>query len=356
MNSKDYLIVGQGIAGTCLAIRLLRAGKKITIIDDSSLSCTSRVAAGFMHPITGRRIVKTWMADVIFPIAEEFYRSLESESGEKYYHSMDSLEMVGDIKTANEWSRRSDELPMYVSPFSKENPDYLQPTKAIYKVKGGGWLDLPTLLNHYRNVWTEKGIFIDQRMDESSIHLRDGAIEWNGERFKKVVFCQGIHARQTDFWKHLPFDPAKGELLTVSIPELPQTEILVNGLFLIPIGADQFRVGSTYSWHELTDKTTEKAREQLELKIRKTVVPLFKTIGQQAGVRPAVKDRRPLLGQHPDRRGCYIFNGLGSKGSSLAPWLSSCLLEHMENGTPLPEETEISRFDNRSHLHSTVNS
>lgn len=69
----DYILVGQGIAGTALAWHLIQAGKRVLVVNDSTRPSASLVAAGIYNPLTGRKLVKTWMADTIFPYAINFY-------------------------------------------------------------------------------------------------------------------------------------------------------------------------------------------------------------------------------------------------------------------------------------------
>jgi len=65
----------------------------------------------------------------------------------------------------------------------------------------------------------------------------------------------------------------------------------------------------------------------------------------KAGIRPTVKDRRPFLGAHPDHNNLYVFNGLGTKGVSLAPYFAKHLVDHMVDGVELMKEVSIGRFE-----------
>ena len=51
----DYIIVGQGLAGSAVAVQLLRAGKKIVVFDRPESNKASHVAAGLFNPITGKK-------------------------------------------------------------------------------------------------------------------------------------------------------------------------------------------------------------------------------------------------------------------------------------------------------------
>ena len=87
----DYLLIGQGIAGTALSYQLLKRGKNVLLIDKKRNDSSSRVAAGLFNPITGRRMIKTWLADKLFPYC--FYkRSFRS----KLYYSHSDNRFVTD--------------------------------------------------------------------------------------------------------------------------------------------------------------------------------------------------------------------------------------------------------------------
>ena len=65
--SVDFIILGQGISGTFLSYYLQKAGKKIIVIDDAETFTASRIASGVINPVTGRRVVETWMInDIIY--------------------------------------------------------------------------------------------------------------------------------------------------------------------------------------------------------------------------------------------------------------------------------------------------
>ena len=82
--SKDYIIVGQGIAGTVLAQTLLKQGKSVIIIDKKELSKASKIAAGLYNPVVFKRLVKSWMADDLVPFMDTFYTDAEKEIKENF--------------------------------------------------------------------------------------------------------------------------------------------------------------------------------------------------------------------------------------------------------------------------------
>ena len=73
----DFLLIGQGLAGSALGYRLKKAGFKIKLLDQPDLNQSTKIAAGLYNPVTGRKMVKTWNADQLFPEIEPFYQELE---------------------------------------------------------------------------------------------------------------------------------------------------------------------------------------------------------------------------------------------------------------------------------------
>lgn len=347
MREFDYLIIGQGVAGTCLALHLERLGKRFLILDQGHAHASSMVAAGYMHPITGRRIVKSWMADTLFPFAAEFYRREESVHGKKWYHPMDSIEVIVDDKTVNDWLSRTEEpdVRKYLSAQTVSGYEHvLRHYRRLFRVTGGGWVDLPGFLTYHRSRWSDSGQLSEGVIDYSTESPLESWLDAHSYQPRNIVFCEGQQARLNPFWNWLPFEPAKGEILTARIPDFPESDILTQGLFFIPIGDHCFRVGSTYSWNPLDSIPTDKARQELMDKIERIISCPFEVISHQAGVRPVAKDRRPLVGRHPQREPWFILNGLGSKGSTLAPYLALALLEYIENDKGLPAEADIQQY------------
>src|SRR5690554_1654655 len=103
----DFLLVGQGIAGTALSYRLLESGKKVHIVDAAEENDCSRVAAGLYNPVTGRKMVKTWFADHIFPEIEPFYHGLEETLKTKFIYNRPIYRPFSSIEEQNEWMGKS---------------------------------------------------------------------------------------------------------------------------------------------------------------------------------------------------------------------------------------------------------
>jgi glycine/D-amino acid oxidase-like deaminating enzyme len=68
-------------------------------------------------------------------------------------------------------------------------------------------------------------------------------------------------------------------------------------------------------------------------------------VAQEWGIRPTTIDRRPIIGCHPLYKNLVIFNGLGTKGVSLAPYFSAQVAQWLEGKGEILKEVNIKRFN-----------
>jgi len=108
-----------------------------------------------------------------------------------------------------------------------------------------------------------------------------------------------------------------------------------------------FRVGSTYEWGTTDPNPTQDKRLDLEEKLRNILQVPFTVVLHEAGVRPTVLDRRPLIGLHPRHQALGIFNGLGTKGVLMAPLQAKEFVSFLLDGASLSPEASIQRFVKR---------
>lgn len=337
----DYIIVGQGMAGSLLAHCLLRDGQRICVVDKPQKDSSSKTGAGIFNPITGRRIVKTWKADQLFPAAKDTYQELEDLLGVKFYHPKNMLRIFGSIKEQNDWLGRKEELKDFITQsFGPNNFAGIKDEFGSAETTGSGYLDIPVFLSAFRAYLKTKECLIEEELRK--FELTEKGVEWKGLKAKRLIFCLGF--APNPWFKNLPFVASKGELLTVEIPELGEAHIIQSGIFILPLGDQRFRVGSTFDWEQLDSVPSPQAREELSSKLSKVTELPFQIIDHRAAVRPTVKDRRPLIGLHPKHPALGIFNGLGTKGVSLAPYFANQFSDFLQGNGALDEEVDISRF------------
>ncbi len=334
----DYLVVGQGLAGTMMAWHLYREGKRIMVVDDGKKSA-SLVAAGLFNPVTGRRFVKSWLIDDLLPYAESTYKDLEKLLNKKFFFQMPILKYLSgeEEKMVYEKSIQSDKQ-QYISQF---NSSATGNQYSSCEIKGGGFVDTSMMILSFREFLVENGLFVAEKFSYNDLDTSAGVIKWKNCNVENVVFCEGAAAVDNPFFPALPFNLAKGEILTVKIPGLSADKILMAGGYLVPLGDDIFKIGSTYEWEDLSPVPTESGKEQLIEKLEKITDLTFEILDHEAVIRPAVKQRRPLLGRSAVNDKMYILNGLGTKGVILAPYFANQLTDYILRDKPIEKEVNI---------------
>lgn len=333
MKHYDYIVVGQGIAGTVFSYTLLENHKSVLVIGSQQKKCSSLVAGGIFNPLTGKGLVKTWKADELFPFMKDFYENLEKNLKTQFFHKTPIYRPYRSIQEQNDWLGKTANpiLGMYIE-VEVDDKHYLS---DIYNDLGGletkysGWVDLPKLLEAYRCFIQEKDSYLEEDFDYSALEIKD-KLYYKGFSASKIIFCEGVEATKNPYFTNLPFSLVKGEMIDILIKDASFQGIVNQGVSIVPLGDQMYRVASTYSWDPLDWENTEKAKEELIEKARNLLKKDFEVIGQKAGIRPAAKGRRPIVGMHPKYQGLGIFNGLGSKGVSLAPYLAKHFFEHIE--------------------------
>lgn len=341
----DFLIIGQGLAGTTLGYLLQKEGYQVLIFDTPDQNQSSRIAAGLYNPVTGRKMVKTWMGEVIFPQIEPFYRELEELTGKKFLNSEKIYRPFLSIEEQNEWMGHSSdpEIQRFVeSIFTESQYKELKDPFGGVLLKMAGWLNINELLEGMAGFFGDRLVL--ESFQEEMLNKKSNGWEYKGIQSKSLIYCNGLGAMQSRFFNFLPFAPVKGEILEVKQEFYP--DYIVNrGVFRVPLENSTFRVGSTYTWHDLDLGPTESAKKELLEKLEELVkVEVSEVISHKHGIRPATKDRKPFLGKHPADQSVYIFNGFGAKGVSLVPYFSLMMRDFILHSKPLLKEVDISRY------------
>ncbi len=336
------LLLGQGIAGTMLAHSLLRRGAQVHIMDGDLPGGSTLPAAGIINPVTGKRFVKTWRLDDFFPVAEECYQLLERELGIPVWLPYPILRILGSPEESNDWAARC-ALPDYAD-YVGESRDggawqpFIKPGISYGVIRRAARVHFPHLLGHFRKKALAEGIFQQReiRYEDVEVLARD---------YDAVVFCEGFRATENPYFPNLGWQLAKGEALHIRIPGAAGIEhMLKKNTTLVPLGGDRFWVGGSYQWHYPDLLPSAGERDYILRRLEEMIIVPFEVTGHVAGVRPTVKDRRPLLGANQTFSNLFIFNGLGTKGALLAPFWAEHLADHLLKGTALDAAVDIRRF------------
>ena len=136
----------------------------------------------------------------------------------------------------------------------------------------------------------------------------------------------------------------KESILLLRLPDLKSEAILKGPVMIIPLGDDLYKVGASYGRDDYSTHTTQRACEEISEKLSKMISCDFRVVDQVTGIRPTVKDRKPLVGCLHSTKSVSFLNGLGTRGLTMAPQLAAHLYRYLEHDVPVPEIIDIKRF------------
>ncbi len=341
------LIIGQGLAGTTLAHRLLERDETVYLIDNKHKHASSLVAAGLWNPIVFKRMNKSWMADTFLDEMNLFYPRIEKVIRHSFFQPKSIYRMHGSKEESDLWVEKKS-LPGY-QPYllRSQTPDVTGFSTSEFgsgEVVGAGYVQMQSYLEDSAAYFANLKIFKSSNLEWPSENEDFEKVTFGKLEVDRIVDCRGVPSAQSKCWNFLPFNPTKGEVLTIHAPLFKLEAIFNAGFFILPLGDDQYRVGATFDWKNLDYTPSSKGKETLVSKLKKWTQLPFEIIDHKAGIRPTVKDRRPLIGSHPEIDKLFIFNGLGAKGVMMAPYLSAVFADFLCEGKPLPREVDIARF------------
>lgn len=342
----DFLLIGQGLAGSVLSYHLLEQGSSVQLINTTQhRPAASPAAAGLYNPITGRKMVKTWRADELFPYLASFYSRWEQQLNTQFLHPMPIYRPFVNREEKNDWAVQADTIGFapYVQQlaFSSAYEPFVHDPLGGLLLRQCGYVDVPTLLSVYRSFLQERTLYHEEVFDPQQLTIHSDHIVYGPWRARKIIFCDGASGHQNPFFGWLPFRPVKGEMLRIRTPE--ELPVIVNrGVFVIPQGK-LCKVGSTYDHHDLSGTPTAQGRQTLTNKLDQLLKAPYEIIDHWTGVRPATHDRLPFIGQHPKHEPLAIFNGFGTKGVSLAPYFAQHYVHCLLKSQPIDEAVAIRR-------------
>lgn len=342
----DYLIVGQGLAGSLLAFEFLRAGRTFIVIDNPNASKASDVAAGVVNPVVFRRMTKSWLIDELYPQLLQTYADLEDLLKVKLFYSIPIKKILGKGE-GDFWQKKYDENKL--GPYINSNIEhvkypFINAEFEVGTVHASGRVDLKLLVEKMKDHLASQGLIHQEKFNYEKLKLSEDGITYSSISAQKIIFCEGHAASQNPFFKDIHFKHTKGEVLRIQTENYAEDFILNKAMFLMPEGNHLFRLGATYDWHNLNTEPTQEAQSELQEKLGKVFTDSYKIVDQQAGIRPTTHDRRPVIGLHPRHKELGIFNGLGSKGTMLGPYFANQFVNFLAGKGQLHPEVSINRY------------
>lgn len=337
--THDVIIVGRGLAGAVLSETLTHRGLRVLVVDAPIPGRASHVAAGLVNPVSMRRVVPVWRAEELLHQAVDFYVALQEDYGVQLWHPLPLVEIFPNAQVAAAWPRKC--ADPVTRPFLEDTVPVadiaqLQAAHGAGIVRPCAWLDVRRLLDLHRDRSLRNGVLIERQVEPGDINVRADGVHLFETSAPLMIQCTGP-------FSHVPgLVPVRGEGLTVHAPDLQLVGAAHRGVFLLPIGDHRYKVGSTFAWTDVWKGATEGGRAWLLEQLAR-ITPKHATVEEHWwGVRPAARDRRPILGRIGPRQA--VMNGLGARGVLLAPWSAEHLAAHLFDGTSLDAEVDAARF------------
>jgi glycine/D-amino acid oxidase-like deaminating enzyme len=304
MTPSNVLIRGGGLAGVTLAWALARRSVPFQIVDEERPITSSRIAAGLMTPITGKRLKESHRWREFFPMAVEFYRRVESQLACTVFVPKSIVRLLTSKAEAGRLDRSSD----LVSVATPTLPDFVRAPFGAFEMPCAGQLRVRD--------YVEKSLRYFASLTPPQCQP------------DVTIWCEGYRPDPIDAFASVPMRPAKGEILTVRLPGVMEHRVInCGGFWLTQHVDDVYHFGATYSWDPLDCIPTPEGRADLEDRLRNMISVPFDVVDHQAAVRPITVGQRPRLGFHPMHPNLGYFNGLSSKGALLAPYYAGMLAD-----------------------------
>lgn len=344
----DYIIVGSGLAGIAFSEIALQNNKTILVVNNLSQN-SSRIAGGLYNPVILKRFSEVWQASEQLELLSSFYANFEKKLQIKLDHKLPLLRKFYSVEEQNNWFTASDKpnLSKFLSTnLITKKWDSISSPFNFGEVLYSGYVDTNLLVDSYKQFLINQNAYFEDTFDYSNLIIENDFVVYKNLKAKRIVFAEGFGMLLNPFFNKLPLDGTKGELLLIKAPNLNLDVIVKSSVFVLPIGNDLYKVGATYNWEDKTNIPTEAAKKELIDNLKELITCDFEVIEHYAGVRPTVKDRRPLVGTHPVHKNLHVLNGLGTRGVMLAPAMAISLFNHIENQIPLDKNIDILRIKN----------
>lgn len=345
----DYIIVGSGLAGISFAEKALLNNKTVLVFNDDSQN-SSKIAGGLYNPVILKRFSEVWQAQEQLHLMEGFYSQLNDKIKSKVDFKIPILRKFFSIEEQNNWFAASDKpalTPFLSTSLIFNTFEGIDSPFGYGEVLHTGYVDTALLLSEYHNYLLSNRILRSETFDYKTLINKEDCVSYNEIDAKHIVFAEGFGMHANPFFNDLPLDGTKGELFVIKAPLLKLDVIVNTSVFILPLGDDLFKVGATYNWKDKTNLPTDEGRSELIDRIKEIISCDFEIIEHYAGVRPTVRDRRPLVGTHSEYKRVHILNGLGTRGVMLGPAMAKALFDSIETCVSLDKEIDIKRFTNK---------
>jgi glycine oxidase len=322
METTEFIIVGQGLAGSLVAYELQKAGKSFIVIDEQKENTSSKICGGMFTPISGKRMTKSKDTDELLGLAKKMYLEIETYLGIKILNEKNIYTVFGSVKEQNDLTLKLDNqnFSQHIN-LQPENQESIKQPFGSFEIEGSGWIDVKKFLSSMKQKLEETNQYRTEKFDYSLLKKVDEKWQYKKIVATNIIFCEGVNATQNPFFPNLPFRFCKGDMLTIKCELLKTNRVIKKGIGILHLHDDIFKVGSNYEWNDLSEAPTEAGKNMLLKKLDELIDVPYTIIKHEAAIRPSSITREPFIKIHPEHKNMFMLNGLGTKGVMTGPRL-----------------------------------
>ena len=353
MKHVDYIIVGMGIAGLVFSKTLRDKGKSFVVIDNPKQGAT-KVSGGVLNPTVLKRFTPAWNTVEFVLKAAPFYESLARDIGQQVLSGVAIHRILASVEEQNNWMVACDKeiLSRFLSPeIVNNNNTAISAPFGLGAVTQAQIMRPYALLKTYQDFLENQDLYIKDQFDYQGLIVSKSFVQYKDVKATRIVFAEGSGVVHNPYFT-LDVSPKgkkvfvgnKGEYIIIKAPGLQSQAILKGPVMVIPLGDDLYKVGASYGRDDYSTNATLGACEEISAKLSKMISCDFSVVDQVTGIRPTVKDRKPLVGCLQNSKSVSFLNGLGTRGLTMAPGLAGHLYDYLESDVQIPELIDIKRF------------
>jgi glycine/D-amino acid oxidase-like deaminating enzyme len=331
------IVIGQGIAGSVIALTLAQRNWEVVMVNDPSLPSSSQKAAGLWNPVSFKRVTALNDIHLYLKHLQGFYSEQEKITGTDFYHPIPIARLLPTEDYRVLWEKKMTTEKM--EPLIEKEKAHFSGWNSTHgwgKVNGSGWLNVQAFLAGTRNFFLSRNAYFEEN---STAYLA----KHPAKESDTIIWCTGLSA-MPEIWDPIKVIPNKGHVVEFKQIELDPSRVYHYGNFCLPLGNQTWRMGSTYEWDVYDDSVIPETVDQLIQNLKDKFSGEIAVTRAYVGHRPTVHDRSPILGKHPIQSQNVIFNGMGTKGVLNAPYMAWLLAEHLEKNSEIPGPYSANRF------------
>lgn len=360
----DAAVIGGGIVGSSIALRLAQAGMTVTVFDRGPAGReASSAAAGMIGP-QAEKMGSPDFADLcrlshgLYP---EFAAEMEALSGEKVNYRRDGTLLLA---LDDEQSRELDEIEKHAASGTVERlnsqalrrrvPGFAAAARRALFVSGDHWVDNERLTQAVIKAAQARGVVFRENTPVRRIQVRrdrvegietgDGSIS-AGEVILAAGCWSGTLAATAGV--EIPMEPCRGQMLEFELDSALPMVVRAGHSYLVPREGNMVVVGTTAEYVGFNPAVTADGMAEV-LRAAFCFAPFLgkgRFRRAWAGLRPDTADHLPVLGRC-GTNGLTFATGHFRNGILLAPVTARLIADVVTNGAnpPLLESFGAQRF------------